>query len=177
MVPESSHAGTIELYESTMFPYQWRLVKELMSGVSAFDTTLVRRNGLWWMFTNMRESLGGPSDDELFLFYSDDLLGDHWEPHPLNPIITDARTARPAGRIFELDGVLYRPSQDCSESYGYAVNINRVLEMDEKSYKETRTAYLEPKEFPGASRVHTFSHIHGLTAVDTYMARPRFLKK
>jgi hypothetical protein len=174
MVPESSDAGTIELYESTMFPYQWRLAKELMSGVSAVDTTLVRRNGLWWMFTNIRENLGGSFDDELFLFYSDDLLGGHWEPHPLNPIITDAHTARPAGRIFELDGVLYRPSQDSSRCYGYAVNINRVLEMDEKKYKETRTAYLEPKEFPGASRVHTFSHIHGLTAVGTDIAWPRF---
>ncbi len=177
MIPESSNAGTIELYEATMFPYQWRLVKELMTGVAAVDTTLVRRNGLWWMFTNIRENIGGPLNDELFLFYSDDLLGDHWEPHPLNPIVTDARSARPAGRIFELDGILYRPSQDCSRCYGYAVNINRIMEMDEKSYRESRTAYVEPKEFPGASRVHTFSHIHGLTAVDTYMARPRFLKK
>jgi len=55
------------------------------------------------------------------------------------------------------------------------VNINRIQEMDERKYKETRTAYLEPREFPGASRVHTFSHIHGLTAVDTYVRRPRFI--
>jgi hypothetical protein len=175
MVPESSSARTIELYEATEFPYQWKMVKEIMTGVEAVDTTIVRRNGLWWMFTNLRENAGGPINDELFLFYSDDLLAERWEPHPLNPIITDARTARPAGRVFELDGVLYRPSQDCSRCYGYAVNINRIQEMDENRYKEIRTAYLEPKEFPGASRVHTFSHIHGLTAVDTYFARPRFL--
>ncbi len=175
MVPETSNARTIELYEATDFPYQWKLVKQIMNEVEAVDTTLVRRNGLWWLFTNMRENHGGPINDELFLFYSDDLLSDHWEPHPLNPIITDARSARPAGRIFELDGVLYRPSQDCARCYGYAVNINRIQEMDEKSYRETRTAYVEPKEFPGASRLHTFSHIHGLTAVDTYIARPRFI--
>ncbi|MDW5562459.1 MAG: hypothetical protein SA339_04460 [Methanomassiliicoccus sp.] len=175
MVPESSNNRTIELYEATEFPYNWKPVKEIMTGVSAVDTTLVRRNGLWWMFTNIRENEGGPINDELFLFYSEDLLADRWEPHPLNPIISDASTARPAGRIFEMDGVLYRPSQDCSRCYGYAVNINRIQEMDEKSYRETRTAYLEPKEFPGASRVHTFSHIHGLTAVDTYIARSRFI--
>lgn len=175
MVPESSANRTIELYEATDFPYHWKLVKEIMVGVEAVDTTIVRRNGLWWMFTNLRENPGGPINDELFLFYSEDLLADRWEPHPLNPIVTDARCARPAGRIFELDGVLYRPSQDCSRCYGYAVNINRIAEMDENRYREVRTAYVEPKEFPGASRVHTFSHIHGLTALDTYLARPRLI--
>jgi hypothetical protein len=175
MVPESSNNRTIELYEATEFPYHWKLAKEVMTDVEAVDTTIVRRNGLWWMFSNVRENAGGPINDELFLFYSDDLLGDSWQPHPLNPIITDARSARPAGRIFEIDGNLYRPSQDCSKCYGYAVNINRIQEMDEKHYKESRTAYVEPKEFPGSSRVHTFSHIHGLTAVDTYIRRPRFI--
>jgi hypothetical protein len=113
-------------------------------------------------------------NDELFLFRSDDLLSGQWEPHPLNPVISDARTARPAGRIFEQNGVLYRPSQDCSRCYGYAVNINKIVELDEQRYREVRTAYIEPKTFPGASRVHTFSHIHGLTAVDTYMSKFRF---
>lgn len=175
MIPETSNARTIELYEATDFPYQWKPVKQIMNEVEAVDTTIVRRNGLWWLFTNMRENHGGPINDELFLYYSDDLFSDHWEPHPLNPIVTDARSARPAGRIFELDGVLYRPSQDCSRCYGYAVNINRILEMDEKRYRETRTAYVTPKEFPGCSRLHTFSHIHGLTAVDTYIARSRLI--
>jgi hypothetical protein len=175
MVPESSNNRTIELYEAEEFPYRWRFVKDIMTNVEAVDTTIVRRHGLWWLFTNMRENEGGPINDELFLFRSDDLLGDDWVPHPLNPIVTDVRSARPAGRIFEMDGVLYRPSQDCSKCYGYAVNINRIQEMTEATYRESRTAYLEPKEFPGASRVHTFSHIHGLTAVDTYIARPRFL--
>lgn len=177
MMPESSTAGTIELYEATMFPYQWRLVKRIMTDVTAVDTTMVRRNGLWWMFTNMRENEGGPLDDELFLFYSDDLLTDHWEPHPLNPIVTDARSARPAGRIFELDGVLYRPSKDCSRPSACAVNINRVAEMDENNYKETRTACVEPKEFPGASKLRTFSHVHGLTAVDTCLPRTRLVPR
>ncbi|MBI0583763.1 MAG: hypothetical protein ISF22_05990 [Methanomassiliicoccus sp.] len=175
MVPESSAARTIELFEAVDFPYHWRPVKNLMSDVFAVDTTIVRRNGRWWLFCNMKESEGAPINDELFLFHSDDLLGDHWEPHPLNPIVTDARNARPAGRIFEQDGILYRPSQDCSKCYGHAVNINRIVEMDESRYKEVQTAYLEPGMFPGASRVHTFSHVHGLTVVDTYISRPKFI--
>jgi hypothetical protein len=175
MIPESSHNRTIELYEATEFPYRWRHLRDLMTGVSAVDSTIVRRDGLWWMFTNIRENEGGSFNDELFLFYSDDLLGGHWEPHPLNPIVTDVRVARPAGRIFEIDGVLYRPSQDCSGSYGSAVNINRVLEMDEKKYKEVREAYIEPRSFPGASRLHTYSHVPGLTVVDTYVRRSRLV--
>jgi hypothetical protein len=175
MVPESSANRTVELYEAVEFPYKWQHVRDLMTGVSAVDATIVRRDGLWWMFCNLRENEEAPINDELFIFRSDDLLAGHWEPHPLNPVISDARTARPAGRIFEQNGVLYRPSQDCSRCYGYAVNINKIAELDEKRYREVRTAYIEPKNFPGASRVHTFSHIHGLTAVDTYMARSRLV--
>lgn len=173
MVPESAANRTIELYEATEFPYKWDHVMDLMTGVNAVDTTIVRRNGLWWMFTNMSENEGGPINDELFLFRSDDLLSPNWEPHPLNPIVSDARLARPAGRIFESNGALYRPSQDCSRCYGYAVNISKIAELDEKRYKEVRTVYLEPKSFPGASRMHTFTHIHGLTVLDTYMGKAR----
>jgi hypothetical protein len=175
IIPESSHNRTIELYEATGFPYRWRHLRDLMTGVSAVDSTIVRRDGLWWLFTNIRENEGGSYNDELFLFCSDDLLGGHWDPHPLNPIVTDVRTARPAGRIFEIDGVLYRPSQDSSGSYGSAVNINRVLEMDRERYKEVREAYIEPRSFPGASRLHTYSHVPGLTVVDTYVRRSRLV--
>ena len=173
MVPESSGAHTIELYEAVEFPYRWEHVMDFMKDVHAHDTTLVRRDGLWWMFTNMMENPGAPVDDELFIFHSQDLLSDEWVPHPMNPVVSDVRTARPAGPFCERDGVLYRPSQDCSICYGHAVNINRVVELNERNYRESLSNRIEPSHFENATRVHTFSHMRGFTAVDTFFMRRR----
>lgn len=176
MVPESSANRSIELYEAVEFPYRWQHVKDLMTGVSAVDSTLVRWGGRWWLFANIRENDGAPLNDELFVFHAKDLLADSWEPHPRNPVISDVRSSRPAGALFVQDGALYRPSQDSSFSYGYAVNINKVLRLDENGYEEVRTSYIEPSLFPRASRVHTFSHVPGITVVDTFMTWPRSIR-
>lgn len=175
MIPESSEAGTIELYQADDFPYGWKHVKDIMTGISAHDNTLLMRDGRWWLFCNMMVNRNAPVDDELFIFHSDDLFADSWEPHPMNPVVSDARTARPAGPFFEEGGVLYRPSQDCSRCYGYAININKVIELNEMRYREERVRYINPGQLPQASRVHTFSHQFGLTAIDTYTAIPRML--
>jgi hypothetical protein len=174
MVPESAHGRTIELYEAVEFPYRWKHVKNIMTDVHAVDTTIVRREGLWWLFCNIKENEGAPLNDELFLFYSDDLFTDVWTPHPLSPVVTDVRRARPAGALFERDGVLYRPSQDCSTCYGYAINLNKVVRMDREHYQEEKVGYIEPRQFGGASRVHTMNHVPGITVVDTFVDLPRF---
>ncbi len=173
MVPETSEARTIELWEAVAFPYEWKHVMNLMTDVSAVDSTLVQRDGRWWLYCNMKENEGSSANDELFLFYSPDLLSDQWKPHPLNPVISDARSARPGGVLYEQGGILYRPAQDCSQCYGYAIVINKVSALDERNYKEERVAYIDPKLFDDALRVHTFSHIPGMTVVDTYMTRSR----
>ncbi len=175
LVPESSIAGTVELCEAVEFPYEWRHVKNLMTGVSAVDTTLLNRDGRWWLFCNIRQNAGAPYDDELFLFHADDLLTDRWEPHPLNPIVSDARNARPAGAVFEHDGALLRPSQDCSTCYGYAININEITELTSRGYRERPLHRIEPWMFRGARRVHTFSHVPGMTVIDTYMGRSKLI--
>ena len=42
--------------------------------------------------------------NELYLFYSDNLLSQNWKSHPMNPVISDVKRARPAGKILELNG-------------------------------------------------------------------------
>lgn len=54
--------------------------------------------------------------------------------------------ARPAGPIFTYEGALYRPAQDCSLRYGYAVNLNRIDALTETSYAETRVQTIRPRK-------------------------------
>ena len=104
MIPETKNDSTIQLYKCVDFPNEWQLQEIIMDKVQALDTTVFFHENNYWMFTNIKEHAGISAYDELFLFYSDTLVNGNWLPHPKNPIISDVRTARPAGAIFKEDG-------------------------------------------------------------------------
>jgi len=173
MIPESSANKTIELYRCKSFPYEWEFEKNLMVHVDAVDTTLIEHGGKWWLFASIRENEGYPNWEELFLFSSDSPLSEAWKPHPLNPIISDVRRARPAGPIFSTGGELYRPSQDCSERYGYGLRINRIRRLTDEEYNEEETAFIEPAWEKKIGAVHTYGRSGNLTILDALYRRSR----
>ena len=138
MIPETCKNRTIELYKCIEFPYKWEFDRNIMENISAVDTTLFHYNNKWWLFTAVDQTanISGCSA-ELFLFFTDDILSGKWESHPLNPIVSDIRTARPAGNIFIQDGKICRPSQNCSGRYGIGFNINHITKLTEHEYEET----------------------------------------
>jgi hypothetical protein len=164
MIPETRQNGTIELFRAADFPDQWKLEKVLFQDVQAADSTLFEYGDRFWLFTNM-SVLSGSTWDELFLFYSDSPLGE-WIPHPNNPVISDIRRARPAGKLFWLNGTLYRPSQENSLRYGHAVNLNRVEVLSESEYKETPAKLLKPDWLEGSLKTHTFNFNEDFEVVD-----------
>jgi hypothetical protein len=176
MIPETCQNGTIELYRSVRFPDKWEFVMNLMEDIYAVDTTVWKHDGKYWLFANVVENKGGSSCDELFLFYSDTLLGNCWQPHPCNPIVSDVRRARPAGRIFEQDGRWFRPSQDCSGSYGRAVQIQRIEHIDEFTYVETPTGRIDANWDKDIVCVHTLNRAGGLTCIDGMMIRRKGMR-
>lgn len=170
MIPETGKNNRVELYRCTHFPDQWEFEKALINNVCALDATLLEANGKWWLFMNIQEE-GGSSWDTLHLFYSDHPLSDQWTPHPLNPIIKDVHSARPAGRIFLHEGNLIRPSQDCSVRYGYATNFNRITTLTETEYSETCEQAFKPPLNSSILATHTFNDVAGLTAIDAIQRR------
>jgi hypothetical protein len=174
MLLESRATRSVPLYRCTQFPDQWQFVMNLMDGVVAVDPTLHLHEGRWWLFVNMVENPGAPSYDELFLFYADDFRTNNWTAHPLNPIVSDARCARPAGRLFTRNGYLYRPSQDCSGRYGYGMNLNVVEVLNTAQYSERVVTRIEPSWAPDVVSVHTFNTVDELHVVDAQVRRRRF---
>ena len=164
LVPESVANRTVEAYRAKSFPLDWELDRVLLNDVQAVDPTIIGRNGRWWMFVSM-VAPGGSSSTELHLYHAETPLGP-WVPHDLNPVKSDVRSARPAGRPFEVDGVLYRPAQDCSVRYGYALVINRVEELSETQYREVSVARINPRWCPGLVGTHTLNSDTSLTVVD-----------
>jgi len=173
MIPETSANKTIELYKCISFPDKWEFQMNLMENLHAVDTTIHKKDGKYWMFVNIKENKGASAWDELFLFYADTLFTQDWKAHPQNPIISDVQQSRPAGHLIEHQGKLYRPSQDCSCTYGYATNMNEVLTLNEKEYKERIIEKLLPKWNDKVTAVHTLSNNNGLTVLDARYKRKR----
>jgi len=171
MMPESSQNQTIDVYKCLRFPDKWEFHKTLMDGVQATDATFYYYDKRWWLFVNIREYSGYPNWDELYLFYADEPLSSSWTPHPTNPIVSDVRCARPAGKIFEWKGKIYRPSQNCSNRYGYGLKFNQILSLTESSYKEIEVSAVEPFWEDKIKAVHTFNFDHGLSVLDAKLRR------
>jgi len=172
MLPETAANRTLELYRCLHFPDQWQFAGTLMKDIYAVDATLLEYEGKWWLFANVKEP-GGSSLDALHLFYADSPLAGTWTAHPLNPVVRDIRSARPAGRIFMQDGKLIRPSQDSSHRYGYALKFNRIVKLGRNEYEEAA----EGAFMPQGGRIlaaHTFNQAGGLTVIDAIIRRKKW---
>jgi len=134
----------------------------LLAQPGAVDPTLVFYRDRWWLFFTERKH----SNTHLCLFHSPDLEGE-FLPHRLNPVKTDVRSARPAGTPFIHEGILYRPAQDCSVTYGGRIAVNRVLKLTPDEFLEETVRHLEP---PAGSiyrqGIHTISKAGDFTLID-----------
>ena len=165
MIPETLQNKTIELYKCKKFPFEWNYFKTVKNDIVSCDNTILNYNGKWWLFAS-QPFMGAGHSDELSLFYSSNPIGDEWIPHPKNPIISDVRKARCAGKIFEYNGQLYRPSQDCSRYYGRGVIFNKIKTLNELEYDEVIVDRVYPNWDKDMIGLHTFAYEKNLTMFD-----------
>jgi len=171
MLPESAEKRSLEAYRCVNFPDKWEFSHFIMQDVYAVDATLLEHNDRWWLFMNMKENEKSSSLDQLFLFYADSPLSTEWTPHPMNPVVSDIKTARPGGSLFIQDGKLIRPSQDNYSRYGYALNFNRIVKLNETEYVEVGEARFTPPAFNKIRATHTFNQSGDLTVIDAVIRR------
>ena len=164
MIPESGGNRTVELWRCTAWPDEWEFDRNLMENVQAFDSTIAQIDGRYWMFTCIAPE-GALPYDELFVFWADNPLGP-WQPHARNPIVSDARCARPAGRLFLRDGKWLRPAQDCTVRYGRRVAVQELVRITPEEYCERPAWVIEPTWFPGLIATHTINSANDLAVVD-----------
>jgi hypothetical protein len=174
-VPESAATGRVELWRATRFPYEWEMDRELITGVSLRDATIAEIDGRWWLFAATDESRAGSSDD-LFLYSASSPTGP-WRPHRGNPVVSDVRSARPAGRLFREGGDWYRPAQDGSDGYGSAIAIQRIVTLDDRRYREETVTRVEARWRPDLVGTHTINAIDGLTVIDVRRRISRWLSR
>jgi len=168
-VPEMSEAGEVVLFEADLALRSWRRLGPILRGVRLIDPTLFKHNDCWWLFGAVRTD---GCTDELHAWHSLSPIGP-WAEHTGNPLKIDARSTRPAGTVVMHEGALYRPSQDCSRSYGGAVSVNRIDKLTPTSFSETPVARIACGQSWAYRRgLHTLSRIDNDTfVIDAKRAR------
>jgi len=175
MIPESHQAKNINLYECTNFPTTWKHRAVLIDSVDAVDATILFYRNKVWLFTNIADPEGTSRENELYLFYSDSLFDHKWISHPMNPIISDIKKARPAGKIIESGGKLLRPSQCDVPYYGYGIKLNEIISLTENDYQEKEIRFIEPTWEKNLKGIHTINYDKGLTIIDGFDYKFSFL--
>ncbi|MCK5810527.1 MAG: hypothetical protein KAH00_05530 [Cocleimonas sp.] len=166
MIPESGEQECVQLYKCTEFPYQWTFEKNLLENTQAYDSTVFGYNGRWWLFACIAVDRKSSSTEDLHLFYADSPISDHWQAHPMNPIVSDAATARPAGNIFEHNNKIYRPSQNCARSYGAGLNLCEITQLTTTNYSEKVVSKIFPDWDKRLKGLHTFNANDNITVSD-----------
>lgn len=174
MMPERHLGGPLWTYECVEFPQRWQKHRLVFDAWPCVDATLLSHDGRWWLFCS--RVTGELSEDNLYAFHASSPFGP-WQPHALNPIREGLRGSRMAGAFFHSsDGVLVRPSQDCSASYGGALVLHSVEDLTPKTYREKEIAVITAESFPAPwnRRVHTF---HATSEWVVFDACRRFTEK
>jgi hypothetical protein len=162
MLPESAQGGGVDLYRATRFPDQWVLEKRLLD-IRCVDSSIFHAAGWWWMITSPQVVPGHAPIT--WLLRAARITGP-WRFQPGGVVANDVRLARGAGAVFQASDRLIRPSQDCSISYGHALNLNEIVALSQAPYRERIICRVDPGWMLRLEGVHSYSRVGEWEAID-----------
>ena len=145
----------------------------LMDNVLAVDSVIHFFDNKYWLFTNLTKHKEASGDDELFVFSSSNLLSTSWKKHNSNPVVSDLANARMAGNLFSLGDKLFRPSQNCTKTYGHSIVINEVEQLNDDVFIEKKITSIKPNWDKAISATHSISISQNLIVLDAKVSRWR----
>lgn len=169
MLPETAQKGVLSIYKATDFPLNWKEEKVLLK-LPCLDSILFYRDNKWFLFYS---NLDVQDAGIYFVRENEDLFGD-WENCKENKVEGLPYNARSAGNIFEYKNVLYRATQNCTDSYGQSVVMNKITQLSSTDLKEEAVKKIKIK-FRVRGGFHTVSQCGPITLVDRRRER-LFLK-
>jgi hypothetical protein len=167
MIPESSAAGDIRIYECIKFPMEWEFRGVILRNVSASDSIVLKHNDLWWLFTNIDSGFFQDHSSNLSIFYSNDLLNGLWIEHVLNPIYSSSLVSRNGGMLVDKLHGIYRVAQSQGfDQYGESLKIFKIDDLSPNFYKESLFAEVKPYFHRNIKGVHHISSSPNFTVFD-----------
>jgi hypothetical protein len=165
IIPETSDAGKIEIHHIEKFPDTFSLYAEILVGKTCYDPHIYKKDGIYYLFVNIKEHESISSYEECFLYTAINLKGP-WIQHRQSPIMSDVSNARAAGSILNVNGIIYRLSQNCEIRYGYSINLNKIIKLNEYEYIEEKTSEILPFFKKNIIGVHTYNYTNGCNVID-----------
>jgi hypothetical protein len=169
MIPETSARRTVDLYQCVEFPQKWRLRRRLLVDIDAADSMLVRKDGVDYLLTSVRE---GDGNRHLEVFFSQDIRTKGLMPHPINQRRLYAGAQFGTGRCggfldFDVNGRLLRFMQNSRHHYGEGGQWMEITDLSPISFSERPLGEAElPESFPDRPTSHHLSFGGGEFAWD-----------
>jgi hypothetical protein len=154
--PENAFSGALYCYEFDQVQRTFINRKKILD-LPVIDPTIIKHDNRYWLFSTL---LGDKLHSDLHIFHSDTLFGPY-TAHAGNPVKQSLNGSRPAGDFIEVDGEIYRPTQNCSNYYGESISINKITELTTTTFHEEEHMILT------ANKNDEFNYgIHTLNVVD-----------
>lgn len=163
--PEASKSGKLTCYEYDPVDESLKFIKDIID-LPLRDSTILLYNDKYWIFGIIAE---GDNDYKMHVFFSDSLLGPY-HPHKNNPLKSGLNGTRSAGNFVEVDGVIYRPAQNCQNGYGESMIINKLTELNENNVSEEPYLSLSINKKNKNNRyihsIHTINQADNIIVID-----------
>ena len=167
--PENSASGKLNLYEYNEKDHSVSLLKEIL-GRPLTDAILYKSlKGLYIFSTEIPTQNG----NVLSVYHSEN---DFQSFQKISDVKFKENIARNAGDVFEYDGKLFRPAQECNQSYGHAVSLQQMV-VDNNNIKfEEQIRLLSPNKKYNLG-FHTFNVYNNFIVVDAMAFRYYYIAK
>jgi hypothetical protein len=169
--PEAGRSGKLSCYEYDPVNEAIDFLQDIVD-LPLCDSSILKRDGKYWIFGTLSEintATDKITDYKLYVFFSDSLLGPY-VPHPDNPVNSGLDGIRSAGNFIEVDGIIYRPTQNCEKQYGESITINKVTELNEINVVEEPYMIISinrsDRSNYGMHTIHTINAINDIIVVD-----------
>ena len=160
--PENAFGGALNCYEFDPVKNSFGNKKEIIR-LPLLDSTILKYQDKYWLFATL---LGDTLNSDLHIYFADNLLGPY-TPHKENPVKRQLNGSRPAGNFIEVDGAIYRPTQNCSNYYGESLTINRVTTLTSSKFEEEEYMVIEPNKNDEFNYgIHTINAVDDIIIVD-----------
>ena len=158
--PENGTSGKLSLYKYNSEIHKLEFVSVILEE-SLADATIKQVGDKFYMFATKFPN----TQEDLFLYQSSRFDGMYKE---IGLISKGRANARPAGDIFEAEGVLYRPAQNCSKCYGGATEIMQITKCEDGWFEEKHLFSLLPTSFRYNLGLHTLNFHESIGVIDGY---------
>ena len=163
MIPESYVANEISVFRAVHFSDRWEKATVLRENICAVDSTVFFDHEQAYLMTLQFQG----DAERLLLFPVKDrtLCGQGLV------VAENDCNVRPAGHFFQWNGKRIRPGQDCSNSYGCALNLYEVTDISSEGYSETLYKKVHPSDIRSNLKkepegIHTYNMSASYEVVD-----------